>query len=227
MTREITILSIRQNLRKKVLTDVATLGELKALAVEEGFNVDNVEFHEGVSRTILPSDESVLPSNILHKGNYTNDLVIILSPKNTKIDSGMDRKAAYAVIKEYNLQEEVKSFFGKNFTNVSTLELVEFVQEKLGEKYIEEKNPNVLKEAPVKSEGNVDIALEERVALIEKELKVLKEALIDHAILDEEDEDDDYYDDFDDNDEKAWYESKEGDKSAHSDDDIEEMLRRF
>lgn len=41
----------------------------------------------------------------------------------------MDRKEAYAQIKELNLTEDVKRKFGKNFTQVSTVNLVAMIVE--------------------------------------------------------------------------------------------------
>ena len=63
-------------------------------------------FYEGVSKTELINNNSVLPSNIPYRGQTTNELVFMLTNPNKKIKSGaMNRKEIYALIKKHNLQK--------------------------------------------------------------------------------------------------------------------------
>ena len=43
----------------------------------------------------------------------------------------MERKEVYAVIKENNLQDVIKQYFGKNYTNISTDKLNTFIAQAL------------------------------------------------------------------------------------------------
>lgn len=71
----------------------------------------------------------MLPSNIPFKGAIVNDLVFLLTKPNKKISSGLNRAEVYRIIKERNLQEAIKSKYGKNFTVVSTENLLDFIGE--------------------------------------------------------------------------------------------------
>ena len=113
-----------------------TLGELKAwLKENKDLDTDNLVFFEGHSRTSLISNSSQLPSHIMYKGTYTDDLVIMATPQREKIKSGAgERGEAYKYIKEHSLQQEVAKKFGKNFTCCKTDDLVKFVENKEGAK---------------------------------------------------------------------------------------------
>ena len=101
----------------------------------------------------------------------------------------MDRKEAYAQIKKLGLAEDVKKKFGKNFTQVSTTDLVAMIEEA--------KKPAAKKAAPVAAkkdtkkveelrgamEGTVDYKAkyEEAVKVIAKFLAFMPEELINDA----------------------------------------------
>lgn len=129
--REILIANTNTQKRYKLTTGAETLGELKVAMAEAGIEYGSLEFTEGISKTKLLDDASQLPKNIMYKGNVTNNLVILLTNTKKNIESGIphpaDRKAAYSIIKENNLQQEVINKFGRNFTQVSTNDLVEFI----------------------------------------------------------------------------------------------------
>lgn len=102
--------------------DVTYLRDLKALLTEKGVNIkpDDV-FKEARSKSILTSDEAILPSNIPWRGEMTNDLTFMVTVANKKIKSGgYDRKYLYRRIKELNLQDTIKEEEGKNFTQVAS-----------------------------------------------------------------------------------------------------------
>lgn len=130
MSRQVTVYEASKNGKITVLENVEanTLGELKSLMRAKDIDIENMDFMEGVSNVILRDDNSVLPSHILYKGSYTDNLFVYLSLKNKKISSGvMNRREAYAYIKDNSLEGEVKEKFGRNFTQVPTDDLLRFI----------------------------------------------------------------------------------------------------
>lgn len=137
---------------------VNTVQDLKDLFLQKGVSYENTDLYEGLTKQSLTDGE--LPKNIPFKGKITNDLLIVIYPKK-KIESGASRADLYTYIKENNIQEDIKRVFGKNFTNVSTEDLNEFVE---------------------KTKGKVDIIEEiERVSNELKELSVTLKALIEET----------------------------------------------
>lgn len=138
MSRKVTVLV--ESTQSKVVfeSNAATLGELKNELRERQVQYDSdCVFKEAVSKTILTSDESILPSNIPWKGQVTNNLVFMVTTPHKKIRSGaMDRKEAYAKIKELGLQGKIQRLEGKNFTQCSTAILISYIEnkEKVGKK---------------------------------------------------------------------------------------------
>lgn len=130
--RKITVVTTTNSQNKKVfMSSATTLGELKADLTAQGINYSDMDFYEGVSKTKLLKDDSVLPTNIPYKGTVTNELVFMLSTTNKKITSGASntRPSLYARIKELGLQDAIKEEFGRNYTQVSTVDLEEFIQD--------------------------------------------------------------------------------------------------
>lgn len=128
--RKITVLSEKNQSKVVLESNATTLGELKAALRENGISFDSDSvFKEGKSKTILTTDESVLPSNIPWKGETTNDLVFMITAPHKKIKSGMDRKEAYAKVKELKLQDLIQKNEGKNFTQCSTAILESYVND--------------------------------------------------------------------------------------------------
>lgn len=126
--RKITIVSTVNSQTKKVITSAATtLGELKVDLAEAGVNFTDMDFFEGVSKTKLISDASILPANIPFKGTVTNELVFMLTTTRKKIESGSPRESVYEEVRKHNLQEAIVEYFGKNFTQVTTAELEDFL----------------------------------------------------------------------------------------------------
>ena len=129
MQREITAIDNSQNMNVTYMSNAETLGELKAELREKGFEVEDMDIKEGKSRTDLRDELTPLPSNFNYKGQETSDLLILITPKNTKIKSGMlTRTELYAKVKEYGLQDACKSQFGKNFTQVGSQDLAVLVE---------------------------------------------------------------------------------------------------
>lgn len=121
MQREIKVIANSLNKNEVYLSNAETVGELKAELINKGYDLQDMDMKEGKSRTILSEDMQILPTNFLYKGVETNDLVVMITPQNTKIKSGMmTRTELYNKIKAYGLQEACKQQFGKNFTQCST-----------------------------------------------------------------------------------------------------------
>lgn len=124
--RDILVNDAQSQSRFKLHTDVETFGELKTLLLEKGINLDNVTVTEGISKNSFVSDDSLLPKDQLYKGRKTNELLILITP-NKKIKLGLSRQDMLKHIKNEGLQGAINEHFGKNYTNVSTAELVEFL----------------------------------------------------------------------------------------------------
>ena len=125
--REILIANTKTQKRSKITTDATTLGELKTALSAAGVDYSGMTFTEGISKTQLLEDGTQLPQNVMYKGQPTNNLVILLTNTKKNIASGSDRQAAYEAIKHNSLQDAVKEHFGRNFTQVSTDDLWNFV----------------------------------------------------------------------------------------------------
>jgi hypothetical protein len=129
-TRKITVISNKGQYKKVMNSAASTLGELKADMTAVGIDYDGMSFLEGLTRTELIDDASQLPTNVNYRGTVTNDLVFYLTATNKKIKSGMTRQEAYARLNERpELKDVVKDTFGRNFTQVSTDNLVHIIIE--------------------------------------------------------------------------------------------------
>lgn len=128
MKREILIANTKTQKRSKITTSATTLGELKTDLRAAGIDFSGMTFTEGISKTQLLSDDTQLPQNVIYKGQPTNNLVILLTNTKKNIASGvLSRKEAYNLIKQNSLENAVKTKFGRNFTQVPTLDLIKFI----------------------------------------------------------------------------------------------------
>lgn len=131
MEREILVANTRTQQRHKFTADVTTLAELKAVLDEKDIDYSGMSFTEGITNVQLNDDNSQLPHDTLYKGQTTNSLVIILTNTTKNITSGAlpsDRSALGQFIKEHNLGKDIIAHFGKNWTQVSTANLHNFMQ---------------------------------------------------------------------------------------------------
>lgn len=131
--REIIVANTKTQKRNKIVTNATTLAELKAAFNDAGIDYSGMTFTEGISKTQLLDDATQLPQNVMYKGQPTNNLVILLTNTKKNIASGIhaaDRQAAYSIIKERGFQEEIKEVFGRNFTQVSTADLQNFIEDR-------------------------------------------------------------------------------------------------
>lgn len=134
MKRQVTIYESALNGKITVLNDVevSTLGELKELLRQKGINYSGMDFIEGVTNTKLLNDDSRIPENIPFKGKVTNNVFINILKKESKISSGCDyesmsRKDLLAIAKEY--AQAIAEAFGRNFTQVKSIDLIHFLEE--------------------------------------------------------------------------------------------------
>lgn len=138
-SRKITIISTKNNKRTVINTDATTLGDLKKALRAAGVDYEGMTFYEGLTKTELKLDESLLPHDVQRinpttkEPETTNELAFMLTNTNKKIRSGataMSRTEAYAAIKKHGLQAECQKKFGKNFTMCKTADLISLVESK-------------------------------------------------------------------------------------------------
>ncbi len=100
--------------RVNFTSNATTYGELKEELIANGFDLENVRVTEGNTQIDLVSDNAQLPTNILRRGSYTNDLIIIMTPQ-TKIKSGSigaDYDVDRRIIVDLEDYKEMKAFIG-------------------------------------------------------------------------------------------------------------------
>lgn len=134
-SRKITIVDSKLQKRSTIMSEAETLGELKRDLTANGINYSGKTFMEGLSRSELKEDASILPHDIQRPdGPVTNELVFMLTEPEKKIKSGaiLTRQECYAKVKELGLQAAVQSRFGKNFTQCSTNDLNSFLAARAG-----------------------------------------------------------------------------------------------
>lgn len=137
-TRKITVVSTKTQKKSVIMSNAETLAELKRDLDAANIEYDDMTFYEGVSKTELKTDESVLPKDVPYTNRTTgetkntNELVFLLTNTNKKIKSGAinaDRLNAYATIKAVGLQQACIDKYGKNFTQCPTKDLVALIEE--------------------------------------------------------------------------------------------------
>lgn len=128
--RKLTIVDTRTQSIRVIESNATTLAELKAALTDNGINANGMDIQEGLTKTVLLDDASLLPHDVrLSNGTVTNQLVFRLTMPNRKIASGANRWDLYKFIMEHGLSEEVKEAFGRNYTNVKTEDLENFVSD--------------------------------------------------------------------------------------------------
>lgn len=114
---------------KVIESEAITLDELKAELTSAGIEYDGKEFIEGRSRTKLIEDGSLLPTQVMYKGQPTDELTIVLLTPNKKVSSGISRKELNAKVKELGIEELIKERFGRNYTQVTSHEIQNLIAE--------------------------------------------------------------------------------------------------
>ena len=131
--RKIIIVETKNQKKSVIMTSATTLGELKDDLRTNGIDYNGMTFYEGLSKTELKTDESILPHEIERDGVITNELVFMLTNTEKKIRSGatMTRQQAYSTIKSQGLQDACVKMFGRNFTQCSTENLIVLIEKNL------------------------------------------------------------------------------------------------
>lgn len=145
--RKITIVQTKNQKRSVIESSAMTLGELKDDLRTNGIDYEGMAFYEGLTKTELKSNESILPHDIERNGIITNELVFMLTNTEKKIKSGtMSRVEAYVAIKAKNLQSKCIEMFGKNFTMCKTSDLIYLIEKNADTPTLKEKTPSHRKE---------------------------------------------------------------------------------
>ena len=124
--RNIIVWSTKTQQKQVVSTGAETLGELKDDLKAANIDIKDMTFYEGLTKTELKADASLLPKDVNYKGTVTNELVIMLTVVNNKISSGraLTRPEVYREMKRSTvLADRCKAVFGRPYTQVSTAEL--------------------------------------------------------------------------------------------------------
>lgn len=155
-----------------------TLGQLKRELADKGINLDGMTIFEGLTKTELKSDDSLLPHDVPYRGTVTNNLVFRITKANKNIKSGnMSRAEAYAKIKELNLQGVIASKYGKNFTMCKTADLINEINK-----------VETHWESPT-TENNENTSSDATVAALEEKFDMLIKVLLDNDVIDDVDVD--------------------------------------
>ena len=130
-TRQILIANNKTQRRYTIQSSAETLGQLKSELTAQGIDYNGMIFTEGISKLQLVNDDSALPTNVMYKGQPTNNLVMLLTNSKKQIASGAyptNRKEFGAYIKQNNLGDAIKAQLGDNWTRISTPALISFFQ---------------------------------------------------------------------------------------------------
>lgn len=184
MSRKITVLVEKTQSKVVLESNATTLGELKKELHEQGadFNHDDV-FKEARTKSILVTDESVLPTNVPWKGGVTNELVFMITVPHKKISSGaVSRAEVYAKVKELGLQDVIQKETGKNFTQCSTAILISYIEE--ATKKAAPKVKKAVPAAPIAKKKSVrEAKAAEAVEANPDALQNLLEELVDKGVI--------------------------------------------
>lgn len=131
--RKITVVRTKNQTKSVIMSAATTIAELKRDLEANGIDYEGMTFFEGVSKSELRNDNSILPHDIPYKGTITNELVFMLTNTNKKIKSGTDvdgmtRSEIYTIIKDNHLQDKCIKEFSKNFTMCKTKDLIALIK---------------------------------------------------------------------------------------------------
>lgn len=128
--RKVIIVNNKTQSQKTIMSNATTLGELKAEATAAGVNIEGMTWYEGHMRAELKDDASPLPATVMWRGTETTDLTFLLTQPEKKVKSGtMSRLECYNIIKaDKEMQNECKKLWGRSYTQVSTNELIAFIE---------------------------------------------------------------------------------------------------
>ena len=173
--RNIIVWSTKTQQKQVVSTGAETLADLKVDLAAAGIDTKDMTFYEGLTKTELKADASLLPKDVNYKGAVTNELVIMLTVVNNKISSGraLTRPEVYREMKRSTvLADRCKAVFGRPYTQVSTAEL---------EALINREKAAAARKAPVKSSVKAVVPTTRPNVLVG--LATLAEALFTEGVL--------------------------------------------
>ena len=173
--RNIIVWSTKTQQKQVVSTGAETLAELKADLAAANIDIKDMTFYEGLTKTELKADASLLPKDVNYKGTVTNELVIMLTVVNNKISSGraLTRPEVYREMKRSTvLADRCKAVFGRPYTQVSTAEL---------EALINREKAAAARKAPVKPSVKAVVPTTRPNVLVG--LSTLAEALFTEGVL--------------------------------------------
>ena len=133
-TRKITVIETRNSKKTIIETSATTLGELKRDFSAHDIDYSDMTFFEGLTKTELINNDSILPTNVMYKGTPTNNLTIMLTNSNKKIKSGAlsettPRSVVYSHIQSMGLQTQCVTRYGRNYTQVPTASLIALIND--------------------------------------------------------------------------------------------------
>lgn len=173
--RNIIVWSTKTQQKQVVSTGAETLGQLKDDLQAANIDIKDMTFYEGLTKTELKADASLLPKDVNYKGTVTNELVIMLTVVNNKISSGraLTRPEVYREMKRSTvLADRCKEVFGRPYTQVSTAEL---------EALINREKAAAARKAPVKTSVKAVVPTTRPNVLVG--LATLAEALFTEGVL--------------------------------------------
>lgn len=130
--RRITVTSTKTQRKQIIMSAATTLEELKRDLEAANVDYEGMTFYEGLSKTELKDNKSLLPHDISYKGQVTNELVFMLTNPNKKIASGVlspRRLELYEEIKRLNLEYKCKAKYNKVYTKCSDNDLIHLIAE--------------------------------------------------------------------------------------------------
>ena len=133
-TRKITVIETKSSKKTIIETAATTLGELKRDFSAHNIDYSDMTFFEGLTKTELINNDSLLPTNVMYKGEVTNNLTIMLTNTQKKIKSGAlsettPRSVVYSHIQNMGLQTQCVARFGRNYTQVPTASLIALIND--------------------------------------------------------------------------------------------------
>lgn len=168
--RIVTVVNANTQSKTSFETAAETLGQLKADMNAQNIPYEGMVFYEGLSKTEILGDDSILPKDVPFKGGISNNLVFLLTAPKEKIKNGAGytRKECYNHIKNLKLQDTVRDKFGKSYTNVSTKDLEEIINERL---------LNIIDEEIVKTENTKEEDYINTMQSIKDDLEAIYKAI--------------------------------------------------
>lgn len=127
-TKRFTVVDTRSNSTVVFESVATTVAELKADLQAHNIEYEGMSIQEGLTKTELLNDDSLLPHDVSYRGTTTNNLVFRLTQENRNVKSGIDRLEIYKRIKELGLEDSIKIKYGKNYTLVKTQDLINEVE---------------------------------------------------------------------------------------------------